>query len=110
MVDEFPHEISIYYSDRVPDGGGGWENKWRLLKEAIAAHVQPISGQQYYFAQQLKNPVDMDVYTPFDPDIKPQMKVVHRGNSMMIEAVLDQGGMDEIMLLKCRRVRDESND
>lgn len=109
MVDEFPHEISIYYSDRVPDGGGGWENKWLPLKGTVA-HVQPITGRQYYLAQQLKNPVDMDVYTPFDPEIKPQMKVVHRGNSMMIEAVLDQGGMDEIMLLKCRRVRDESND
>lgn len=106
MVDEFPHEISIYYSERVQDEGGGWENKWRLLKEAIAAHVQPISGQQYYFAQQLRNPVVMDVYIPFDPAIKPQMRIVYRGIPMMIEAVLNQGGMDEIMLLKCRREKE----
>lgn len=105
MVDEFPHEISIYYSERVQDEGGGWENKWLPLKEAIA-HVQPISGQQYYFAQQLRNPVVMDVYIPFDPAIKPQMRIVHRGIPMMIEAVLNQGGMDEIMLLKCRREKE----
>lgn len=105
MADEFPHEIQIEYKERVSDGGGGWEEKWLLLKDAVA-HVQPISGQQYYFAQQMRNPVELDIYTPYDPEIRPQMRVIHDGVIMLIEAVLDQGGMAEILLLKCTRGRD----
>lgn len=106
MDDEFPHEIQIEYKERIPDGGGGWEEKWVPLKTTVA-HVQPISGQQYYFAQQMRNPVELDVYTPYDTEIRPQMRVIHEGAIMPIEAVLDQGGMAEILLLKCSRGRSE---
>jgi SPP1 family predicted phage head-tail adaptor len=102
-MSEYPHTATVQQYTEVSDGAGGHTKEWRDLKP-IVAHIQPISGNEYYQAQKIQNPVEVDVYTPFDGDIKVSMRLVTGGGVLDIKAVLDQGGMNEILLLKSARI------
>lgn len=96
----YPHTVTLQTFTSVNDGMGGHTETWADIK-TIQAHVQPIGGTEYYQAQQLQNPVEMDVFAPYDAYIKPSMRLVYDGQVLSIKAVLDQGGINEILLLKC---------
>jgi len=97
----YPHTIDIESATTVNDGMGGYTETWSPFLSAVPAHVQPISGTEYYKAQQIQNPVDVDVFTPYNGAIKSDMRIKHDGQVLTIKAVLDQGGMNEVLLLKC---------
>jgi SPP1 family predicted phage head-tail adaptor len=97
----FPHTIDIEEYTQTSDGMGGHTETWSTIQNGLQAHVQPISGREYYQAQQIQNPVNMDVYTPYNEVIKPSMRVLYNGMKLNIISVIDQGGMNEIMSLKC---------
>lgn len=99
-MNEYPHIITIQYLSQSDDGAGGYTDSWHDLK-TIEAHIQPISGNEYYQSQKLQNPVEVDVYLPYDSEIKSTMRVLSNGEILNIKAVLDQGGMNEVLLLKC---------
>jgi SPP1 family predicted phage head-tail adaptor len=97
---EYPHTITVQHLTTIDDGAGGHTEVWHDLK-TVEAHIQPISGNEYYQSQKLQNPVEIDIYTPYDGDIQPTMRALCNGEPVNIKAVLDQGGMNEVLLLKC---------
>ncbi|MDF2902371.1 MAG: hypothetical protein K0S25_9 [Bacillus sp. (in: firmicutes)] len=101
-MSDYPHTLTVQNFNPSDDGAGGHTKEWYDLK-SIEAHIQPISGNEYYQAQRLQNPVEIDVYTPYDIEIKPTMRLKVDDEVLNIKAVLDQGGMNEVLLLKCSR-------
>ncbi|MFD2704236.1 phage head closure protein [Salibacterium lacus] len=103
MTEEFPHTITFQKPTRTGDGGGGggeitWEDAF-----TTEAHVQPLSSNQIAQNQALETPVDHRVYYPARNDVKPDMRVLHGENILDVQSKpLDQGGLDEIHMLRCQ--------
>lgn len=59
--------------------------------------------QEYYQAQRLQNPVDCNVYFPYRKDIVKTMRIIYENKVLTLKSdPIDQGGMHEIMNLKCQ--------
>lgn len=97
----YPHLIDIVSVESTDDGAGGQSQNVIPFLTNVEAHVQPISGSEYYQSQQLKNPVQVDVFTPYNGAINSGMQVIYNENTLTIQSVLDQGGMNQVLLLKC---------
>lgn len=101
---EYPHEITIESFTKIDDGGGGYTEEWSTFATS-EAFVVPLSGTEFYRAQQTQNPVDYDIYLPYREDITPSMRVVFREKIIQIKAVLpsliDINGDYEKLCLKC---------
>jgi SPP1 family predicted phage head-tail adaptor len=105
---DFPHVISIEIESTLSDGSGGYEQAWIPLK-SINAFVQPISGKTFFQAQQMDSQINHKVFVPYDEEIqsnydeKTNMRVIFKGGkSLVIDNFIDQGGLNEIMVLVCR--------
>ena len=105
-MNEYPHTITIQNFTSVEDEGGGSTEEWVPYVQ-LEALVIPLSGTEFYQAQQTQNPVDYDVYIPYRADITANMRVVFRGDTLDIKAVLpsliDINGDYEKLCLKCSR-------
>lgn len=115
--DEFPHTITFQSYQEVPDGGGGYEKGWAdfLTTEAF---VSPVSSREYAQSQQLTNPIDHNVFYPYQEGVKSSMQVVWHDRQTTIKindveevvdqkldvrsSPLDQGGQGEILMVKAQ--------
>ena len=86
-MNEYPHTITIQNFISTEDEGGGTTEEWEPYVQ-LEAFVIPLSGTEFYQAQQTQNPIDYDVYIPFRDDITADMRVVFRGDILDITAVL----------------------
>ncbi len=104
-MDEFPHTITFQAYVSIPDGGGGYEKGWKDLF-TTEAHVQPINGDEYTQAQQLTNPIDHNIFYPYQEGVNGSMRVIwHDRNDSILELrsnPLDQGGIGEIFMVKAQ--------
>ena len=101
-MDEFPHAIIFQDLIEMDDGGGGKIKTWVNLFSS-AAHVQPIKSSEFSSAQQLVNPIDHEIYYPYQKGVKGYMRVLHGTDILELRSSpLDQGGMGEIMMVKAQ--------
>ncbi|MDA7028458.1 phage head closure protein [Bacillus sp. CLL-7-23] len=101
IYDEFPHEITFQKLESIPDGGGGYDEKY-VDYLTIHGFVCGISSREFYQAQQLQNPVNCNVYYPYRTDIDQTMRIIYANQILTLKsAPIDQGGMHKIMNLKC---------
>lgn len=100
-MSEFPHTITFQKATTVSNGMGGTSLVWVNFKDA-EAHVIPISGDTYFIAQQSQSKITFKVFLEFDAEITPSLRVIHKEDEILnINAVLDQGGLGEILCLMC---------
>ena len=103
-MNEYPHEITFQTYEEVQDEGGGRTETWTDYTTSEALMI-PLSGSEFYQAQQTTNPVDYDCYIPFRDDITPSMRLTFRGQTFGITAVLpalvDINGDFEKLNIKC---------
>lgn len=104
-MNEFPHTVTFQKYEKVPDGGGGYTEKWVDFL-TTEAHVQPISSNQYAQAQQLEKPIDHNIFYPYQDGIKGSMRAIWKDrNDSILELrsnPLDQGGLGEILMVKAQ--------
>lgn len=98
----FPHTITFQKYEKVSDGGGGYSQTWVNFL-ATEAHVQPISSSEYAQAQQLTNPIDHNIYYPYQEGVKGSMRAIWEGKTLSLRSnPLDQGGLGEILMVKAQ--------
>lgn len=101
-MEEYPHTITFQSLQKVPDGGGGYEEGW-VNYLTTEAHVQPVSSKEYLQAQQIQNPIDHNVFFPYTEGITSDMQIKWGSKTLEIKSsTLDQGGLGEIMMIKAR--------
>jgi SPP1 family predicted phage head-tail adaptor len=101
-MNEFPHTVTFQQFTKVPDGGGGYIESWGDFL-TTEAHVQPISSNQFAQAQQLTNPIDHNIFCPYQEGVKGSMRVKWGEKFLELRSnPLDQGGQEEILLVKAR--------
>ncbi|CAA66547.1 unnamed protein product [Bacillus phage SPP1] len=100
MYEEFPDVITFQSYVEQSNGEGGKTYKW-VDEFTAAAHVQPISQEEYYKAQQLQTPIGYNIYTPYDDRIDKKMRVIYRGKIVtFIGDPVDLSGLQEITRIK----------
>lgn len=100
-MNEFPHTITFEKQGLVPDGSGGYTQGWTSFL-TTEAFVDPLSGSQRYQAQQLENPVNAQVYYPYQDGVTASMRVNYDGKIYKIQSEpIDQGGQGEILMVDC---------
>jgi SPP1 family predicted phage head-tail adaptor len=101
-MNEFPHAVTFQQFTKVPDGGGGYTEEWSDFL-TTEAHVQPISSNQFAQAQQLTNPIDHNIFYPYQEGVKGSMRAKWGEKILELRSSpLDQGGQGEILLVKAR--------
>lgn len=102
MFEEFPHTITFQKYEKIPDGGGGYEEDW-VNYLTTEGHVQPVSSEEFQLAQQTQNPIDHKVFFPYAEGIKSNMRIKWGEKILEIKSSpLDQGGFGEILMVKAR--------
>lgn len=104
-MSEYPHDFVIEKETEVSDGAGGKMKDWNTFKDAVG-HVQPLSGETFFKAQQLESKVNYKVFMDYDEEIlmehkTQKLRVFHNQNPFNIDSIIDQGGLGEIMVLMC---------
>ena len=103
-MNEYPHDVTFQIYEETEDEGGGRTQEWITYGTSEALMV-PLSGSEFYQAQQTTNPVDYDCYIPYRDDINPSMRLLFRGKAFDITAILpaliDINGDYEKINIKC---------
>lgn len=104
---EFPHQVIFQEPVKVKDEGGGYQKEVQWVSIfTTEANVQPLSGNrtrnEEYIADQFQSKINYNVFYPYQEGVQPNMRVLWGTRILEIKSEpIDQGGMGEILLLKC---------
>jgi SPP1 family predicted phage head-tail adaptor len=95
------HKISIEQKAIRRDSYGAEEITWTPFLYAWAS-IEPLSGREYFLAQQIQASVDHKIIMRYQPGIRPDMKAVWNGRSFNIKAVLNKEERNIELMLMCQ--------
>lgn len=103
-IGKMRHRITIEQKTRVPDGAGGYTESW-LPFAAVWAAVDPISGKEYFEAQQIQSAVTHKIRIRYRSGIIPSMRVNFKGRIFaMTSPPINWEERNRDMLLMCSEV------
>jgi len=88
-ISELRHRITFQKSVEVPDGYKGKKITWQDLIIVWAA-VEPLSGREYFYSQQIKAEVTHRIRIRYNPDINTEMRIKHQDRILEIESIIDK--------------------
>ena len=102
---QYPHEIVVrQYVEQQDPNTGEYTKTWSDV-DTFEAEVTSPTGLEQIEAAKLENPIDYTIHMEYDNRVKPNMRVVHKGNELSIQAVLpslpDINGDYETLILRC---------
>lgn len=104
MILQYPHTVRIEQKTSVPDGYGGYTETWTTAVE-YDCEVVPVGGKEYYVAQKMTNPIEVNINGDYDGSIKPGMRVKFGDDLFNIEGIIptlpDINGEYEEMSMNC---------
>jgi len=102
-IGELRHRVTIQGLVRVPDGFGGYSEIWQD-KARIWASIEPLRGQELYFARQTLQQVTHRVVLRYIRGITRGMRIVWGERVLKILAVIDRGRTYGWLELMCEEV------
>ena len=107
MIDpgKFQHSVELHsFTTTVDMSTGERIQSWSMYADAWA-HVQPVSGKEFIAALAVQSQVTIRVQMWFRDDVTSAHRLVFRGKTYDIEAVLpDLGSGLEYLTLMCSEV------
>lgn len=104
LHDEFPHVVTFQTYTKVPDGGGGYTQRWADVL-TIDAFMDTPSSKELFEAMQLQNPLDRNLYYEYRTDINEKMRCTFEGETYeLVGKPQDQGGQHEVMKVPLKLV------
>jgi len=97
------HRVTIQELVRADDGYGGIIETWQDVATVWAA-VEPLRGSERYRAQQVQAELSHKVTMRYRAGVKPQMRLLHNGRVLNIEAVIDAEERHRWLELLCSEV------
>lgn len=92
------HLCILQRSERVPDGMGGGKDGWVEVRR-IWAEITLPTGRSQVAAQQIQSVVTAEIRCRPADDIQALMRLVHKGTTYKIEAVLPDNVSSMLRLL-----------
>jgi len=106
MLDEFPHEVTIFkYQEKQSDGGGGYlPAKW-VESHRFNGFLDTPESNEIYQAEQLNHPFNRYLYYPYGENLTIANRVKCEGEIYELASnPMDQGGQHEVMKVALRLV------
>lgn len=106
MIQRYPHTITL-----IPPAGAAaeFDESGAAIPAAdqpgidVPAFVDPVSGGEFYLAQQVAPRANQMVFMDFRDDITTDWTLIYEGDTMQIHDIRDQGGEGEILVLYVSR-------
>ena len=100
-IGEMRQRITFQEEVKTADGHKGHTLAWRDLV-SVWASVEPLSGREFFYSQQIKAEVTHRVKIRYREDITVKMRIKHRDRNLMIESILDKKERREELEIFCR--------
>ena len=107
-IGELRDRVTIQYFTISKDTMGGRVRTW-LDFVTLWANVEPLSGREYFYSQQIKAEVTHRIKTRYYAGIQNSWRVKFRDRYFRIESVLERGGWPPRFLeLMCLEVKEST--
>lgn len=100
-IGDMRHRITFQEEVKTPDSHKGFTVGWRDLV-SVWASVEPLSGREYFYSQQIKADITHRVKLRYRADITVKMRIKHRNRNLAIESILDKKERREELEILCR--------
>jgi SPP1 family predicted phage head-tail adaptor len=93
--------VTIRSKTQISDGAGGWKDSW-VEVATVWASVEPLSGNEFFKAQQLQYSISHKVTIRYKAGITPKMDILYHGREFDIQNVIDPKERHEQLVLLCQ--------
>jgi SPP1 family predicted phage head-tail adaptor len=107
-IGKLRHRITIEQKAKVSDGAGGYTESW-VPFVTIWASVDPVSGKEYYEAQQMQSSVSHKIRIRYKSGVLPSMRVNFKERIFAVESVINWEERNRDMMLMCTEVTPVAN-
>lgn len=109
MAGKYKHPVRFQKVEKVSNGIGGWKDAWTDVK-TVWARIEPLRGRMLLEAQRSIPEVTSRIETRYDPALNSDMRIIHRGKVLLVEAFINVEESDfeyEIMAKDAGRYEDD---
>jgi SPP1 family predicted phage head-tail adaptor len=99
------HKVTLEQLDTGQDSAGAVERSWSDFARDIWASVEPLSGREYFQAQQVASETSVRVRIRYRSGVLPTMRVVYGDRRFEILAVIDPEERHRELQLMCSETR-----
>lgn len=103
QIGKLRHRVTIQKQINSQTDYGAVVTKWRNIA-TVWAEVKPLSGREYFSAQQVQSEVTTQIWIRYQKGIEPTMRVVHNDKHYEILAVLNHNGLGISLQLMCKEL------
>jgi SPP1 family predicted phage head-tail adaptor len=94
------HRIQLQAEEHMPDAYGGSVKTWNTI-DTVAASVEPLTGREFFQAQQTHSAVSHKITIRYRANTSPSLRILFGTRMFDITAVLDQEERHRWMILMC---------
>ena len=100
-IGKLRHRVTLQKQINAQNDYGATVTKWRDVA-TVWAEIKPLSGREYFSAQQVQSEVTTQIWLRYRDDVKPTMLVNHNGKHYEILSVLNTNGRNTSLQLMCK--------
>lgn len=109
-IGKLRHKITIEHKTKVSDGAGGWTEDWVAFASNVSASVKPISGKEYYDAQQNQSELTHKIRIRYKAGVTSAMRVNFKTRIFAITSPpINWEERNRDMMLMCSEVTPSAN-
>jgi SPP1 family predicted phage head-tail adaptor len=100
---QLKHRVVIQSFTTTQSQSGQVSRTYNTLA-TVWAKVTPTTGREYYQSDRINAEVTHQVTIRYRDDVKPDMRIIHRGRTFEIESVIDRREAITLLDLLCKEV------
>jgi len=97
----YRHRVTIQQRDAREDDLGQAQIGWSDVLSNVSALVEDLNGRELLAAQEIHSTVNARIRLRYRPAITADMRVIHKGQSYNIEAVIRADSLNVELILLC---------
>lgn len=101
------HRITLQKQVNRLNQYGATITEWQDIA-TLWAEVRPLSGREYFSAQQIQSEISLQIWLRFQPEITPTMRVKHNKQYYEILAVINHQGRNRSLQLMCKEIHNDN--
>lgn len=102
-IGKLRHWITIQSYTPTRDSFGAEVEHWQDVMK-VWASVEPLTGKEYFAAQEVNAEVSVKVIMRYSPGIQPEMRVIFGARVFEILAVMNTEERNKQLILLCKEV------
>lgn len=100
-IGKLRHRITLQKQINAQNDYGAVVTTWQDVA-TVWAEIKPITGREYFSAQQVQSEVTTQIWIRYRDGIEPTMRVTHDGKQYEIVSVLNYQGLNKALQLMCK--------